>query len=135
MARNTHQKQVVLETLLRLKGQHPTADSVFLEVKLVIPTISRATVYRILGQVAEQGIVQRIRIPAAADRYDDRLGHHHHMRCTACGQVTDVDMPPVENLGDQILDHHGYRVTGYEITFTGLCPSCEKTHNAEQALR
>ena len=54
-SRNTIQKKLVHEALLRLNN-HPTAEEIFAEVGSVYTQISRGTVYRILNQLAEQGM-------------------------------------------------------------------------------
>lgn len=125
MKRNTHQQNMVLDTILKLKGMHPSADTVYEQVKLSISTISRATVYRILNQLADEGIMQRIHISATADRYDCRLEHHYHMRCNKCGQVVDIDVPVMEDPFDQISQPAGCKITGHEIVFFGFCPDCQ----------
>ena len=125
MERNTHQKKVVLETVNRLKGMHPTADAVYERVKDMIPSVSRATVYRILNRFAEKRVIKRIKIPGAADVYDTTLDNHYHLRCNACGRVMDVDIPIIEDLCYKVNPSAAYVVTGYDIVFSGYCPDCK----------
>lgn len=124
MKRNTYQKKIVRDTLLGFQGKHPTADQVYEEVRRVVPTISRATVYRILNRLAEDGGVQRIQIPMSADRYDDCLKPHYHLRCSGCGRIFDVDMPVMENICDCLPLTEEYVVTGHDIVFRGICAAC-----------
>ena len=56
--RNTQQKEVIRHTLCRMCC-HPTAVAVFEEVRRTHPTISRSTVYRVLGQLTEEGEILR----------------------------------------------------------------------------
>lgn len=123
--RNTHQKQAVQDALQAFRGQHPTADQIYECVKSKMPYISRATVYRVLNQVAQEGGIQRVQIPSSADRYDNRLGPHYHMRCNQCGRIFDIDMPILEDIYGHLPPSAQYTVTGHDIVFKGLCSACE----------
>lgn len=125
MKRNTHQQQMVCDVLDAFKGLHPTADKIYAQVALSMPSISRATVYRILNNIAEDGVIQRVHIPASADRYDDHLGPHYHMRCNDCGQIFDVAMPVMESIYKKLPATSEYEVSGHDIVFTGLCAKCK----------
>ena len=126
MERKTHQKEIVMSTVFRLQGQHPTADTVYENVKYLIPTIGRATVYRLLNRLCAQGIINRISIPSSADRYDTFLDSHYHLRCNSCGKVLDIDIPVIEDLCDRVPESDKYKITGHNVVFIGLCSKCEK---------
>lgn len=95
--RNTVQRQIVLKAVRSLHD-HPTADSVYAVVAAEHPSISKATVYRNLNQLALQGEILRVPVPTGADRFDFNTQAHYHVRCTCCGNVYDVFMPPVNDL-------------------------------------
>ncbi len=56
--RNTIQKQLVLDAVFRL-ANHPTAEEVYAEVARSHPTVSKATVYRNLGSLSEDGLLRQ----------------------------------------------------------------------------
>ena len=122
-SRNTVQRALVLEAVRSLHN-HPTAADVYEEVRHKHPSISRATVYRNLGVLAERGEVLRVEVPNGADRYDFVNTPHYHAKCRSCGRVFDVDMPYREHLADEITDAHGFAVDGHQIVFSGLCSDC-----------
>ena len=122
--RNTLQKRIVHETLIEMCN-HPTADEVVAEVQSSYPSISRATVYRILNKLADSGEALRIRINNGADHFDHQTFPHYHVHCSECGKVADVAMP-VEELVDMLTDTSGYKISGYSLQFDGLCPECAK---------
>lgn len=124
MKRNTHQKQSVLNVLESLRGQHPTAETVYDQVSEIIPSISRATVYRILNQYAEQGTIAQLHIKESADRYDDLMDPHYHLLCTSCKRVLDLAAPNYEKIPLPQDDASGCKITGVELTFLGICPEC-----------
>ena len=88
--RNTIQKQLVLEAVARLHN-HPTAEQVYAKVVKEHPTISKATVYRNLASLSEDGRLRHLPMPAGADRFDHRLDEHAHIECMACGRLDDVE--------------------------------------------
>ncbi len=88
--RNTIQKQLVLEAVAQLHN-HPTAEQVYAQVVKAHPTISKATVYRNLASLSEDGRLRHLPMPAGADRFDHRLDGHAHIECTVCGRLDDVE--------------------------------------------
>ena len=120
------QKEIVSHTLKTMHN-HPTADSVYETVHLTYPSISKATVYRILNQMAQDGTALKVSVPNAADRFDDTSSPHYHVRCTDCGRVEDLAIPLYSMPEIPPEDACGFRVTGCSLLFEGLCPACEGT--------
>lgn len=118
--RNTQQKSVIFETLCSMHN-HPTAGQVYEEVRQKHPTISRSTVFRVLGQMAEEGTALRVCLIGSDDRFDSNTHRHSHIRCSACGAVADVPWVPVAPLRDTA----GYQLTDCRVEYTGLCPACQ----------
>ena len=111
-ARNTVQRQVI-EGALRRLADHPTADDVYEAVHAEHPSIGRATVYRTLGRLADEGAIGRVRINNGADRFDHQAFAHYHVRCTCCGRVDDVMVPVLAGVDDVAAEATGYRITGH----------------------
>ncbi|WP_218971881.1 Fur family transcriptional regulator [Raoultibacter phocaeensis] len=128
MTRNTIQRALVLEAVQALH-EHPTSADVYEAVRTKHPNISRATVYRNLGVLAERGDVLRVEVAGGADRYDFFNKPHYHAQCSCCGQIFDIDMPYRFDLADEVTDAHGFKIEGHHIMFEGLCPACQ---NAQQ---
>lgn len=125
--RNTLQKQIVQDKLAEL-GNHPTADEVAARVQEEYPTISRATVYRVLNKLADSGEAMRVRINNGADHFDHQNFPHYHVHCSICGKVADVEMP-IEEMEKFLQDTSGYRILGYTLQFDGICPKCQKNQS------
>ena len=121
--RNTVQRQIVLQAVRSLHD-HPTADSVYAVVAAEHPSISKATVYRNLNQLALQGEILRVPVPTGAYRFDFNTQEHYHVRCTECGNVYDVFMPPITDLLDRVTDSSDVELTHYDILFEGVCAAC-----------
>lgn len=124
--RNTHQRALVREAVHALDG-HPTAEEVYTYVRTQDPRISRATVYRNLGLLCEEGQLLAVQMPGCY-HYDYRVDEHAHLLCTHCGRIEDV---PLEGSYDRSLDtavaeSSGYAVLGHDTVFRGLCPACQE---------
>ena len=117
------QKEIILDSLCSM-ANHPTAENVYDFVHGKYPSISRATVYRVLNQLAEKGTILKISISNGADRFDHLAFPHYHMRCSCCGRV--FDMPPLElNIPQTYFSSCAqYSITGYTLQFSGICPEC-----------
>jgi Fur family ferric uptake transcriptional regulator/Fur family peroxide stress response transcriptional regulator len=121
--RNTIQCALVLEAVNRLRS-HATADEIYADLAREHPSISRATVYRNLQRLCEQGEIRRLEVPGGADRFDHLRHAHYHVRCTQCSRVFDVDMDYIPDLERFLRDRRGFTLTGHDITFRGVCPEC-----------
>lgn len=121
--RNTLQKKLIKETVLDM-CTHPTADQVYDVVKEKYPNIGRATVYRVLADLAERGDVYRVKVIDGPDRFDKTVCKHYHVKCVKCGKVADTCVPVVEGMEDLASESSGFDIIGHEVGFTGICPEC-----------
>ncbi|MDR0858242.1 MAG: transcriptional repressor [Oscillospiraceae bacterium] len=124
MERNTHQKQCILNALEELRGEHPTAEKIYETVSQTLPTISRATVYRVLNQFAGQGVLLQLHVPDSGDHYDNNTMPHSHLLCCDCKRVVDLESPQLPTFDIPSGDASGCRITGVEVLFLGQCPHC-----------
>lgn len=119
--RNTIQRTLVLETVREMHN-HPDAEQVYEKVAAAHPTISKATVYRNLNLLAEQGAIRKICTSEGADRFDFRTDEHYHMRCRLCGKVLDAPDKctafPLPCAGED------FTVEQINIELIGLCSDC-----------
>ena len=129
MRRNTIQREVTLETVRKLDN-HATAEEIYTAVAEKHPTVSRATIYRLLHDLSESGEILRVPIPNGADHFDHRCNPHHHAQCTVCDRVFDIDTVSLDLL-TAIKDAHGFRASGYDLIFRGICAECMNAHREE----
>ncbi|MBC5580756.1 transcriptional repressor [Anaerofilum sp. BX8] len=123
--RNTVQKQLVLQAVRELQC-HPTAEEVYQRVAARHPSISKATVYRNLNSLAEDGLVRRVAMPDAADRFDFTVGPHYHIKCAGCGRVIDAPAAYMPRLDAETEKETGFRISRHDLVFEGLCPACRE---------
>lgn len=123
----TPQRRVVAEVL---NGEHVhlSAEAIHAAAQEKLPEISLATVYNTLNELVAMGEVLEVAAGAGPKRYDPNVTtSHHHLVCTSCGALRDVFSLPDEFDRLSNDDLHGFVLTGVEITFQGLCPSCAAT--------
>lgn len=128
--RETKQRQAILETLRRSRS-HPTADSIYEEVRKVIPSISKGTVYRNLKILHEEGQISELNLSGLVTRYEGNGNDHYHFRCEKCGKVIDLDEPVDHELDRRISEKTGLSVTHHQLEFRGLCRECRERDKQE----
>ncbi len=107
---------------------HPTADEVLGAVRSHLPGISLATVYKSLETLVGCGLAAKLTYSDGSARYDGRTDPHPHVRCVACGSVSDLPgRIPQDDLSRLRSRAGDFRVTGYRLEFTGYCPACDPT--------
>ena len=120
--KNTVQKTAVLDALMRL--DHPTADEIYADLHNDYPSVSRATIYRILNTMVDGGEILHLSMPKGPDRFDITLKNHQHFRCLNCGRTFDLDLSELDEIHKKIEDTTGFSVVRSSIVFEGLCPDC-----------
>lgn len=123
--RMTPQRRVILEELRKL-STHPTADELYGIVRKRLPRISLGTVYRNLDLLSKSGAICRLQVSGSPARFDGDLHTHYHIRCVVCGRVDDVDGLPLGDIGEPRGTLSSYRLLGYRIEFSGVCPECQR---------
>ena len=121
--RQTKQKQIIYDALKTLN--HPTATEVYGYVHETHPTVSRATVFRVLGGFASNGRALELRVAGEEIRYDYNVYPHYHAHCTHCGRVADVEMPNFQQEVLGVKAESGFEISGYSIEFFGVCADCK----------
>ena len=120
--RNTHQRQLVLDAVMS-RHDHPSADDIFLSVRSKDSKISRATVYRNLHLLVEQGDILSVQTPEG-ERFDCRCDGHAHVVCTECGEIFDVKDPCNHNHEASAAEESNYEIHTHTTFFKGICPQC-----------
>ncbi|MBI2152051.1 transcriptional repressor [Candidatus Woesearchaeota archaeon] len=127
--RQTRQKIKIAEYLSKVKT-HPTAEIVYVEVKREMPSITLATVYRNLNQMAEEGEILRLEFNKEY-HYDAEISSHQHFLCLDCEKIIDIYN---SNLSKEIaVSLKGYLlrenktpdISSISVVIRGLCPECK----------
>ena len=121
--RQTKQKQIIYDALKTL--DHPTATEVYGYVHENFPTVSRATVFRVLGGFALSGKALELRAAGNEVRYDYNVMPHYHAHCEKCGKVADVMATGIPVGGLSVTAENDFSVSGYSVEFFGICKTCK----------
>jgi Fe2+ or Zn2+ uptake regulation protein len=112
-------------------GKHVTAEEVAASARDRVGSISTQAVYDVLGALTRAGLVRRIEPAGSPARYETRVAdNHHHLVCRSCGAIVDVDCVIGEPPCVLPSDASGYVVDEAEVTFWGICPTCQTTSNS-----
>ena len=124
--RLTDQRLVVAEALA---GRHEAISAQELHERLRArnPRLALATVYRALEAQVESGMARRLERPGHLSSYIACVPeHHHHLVCTRCQKVEDLDETLVRPVLGGITQRHGFVVEHERLDFYGLCASCNR---------
>ena len=122
----TPQRRLIFELLSEIES-HPTAEELYQLVISQMPDVSQTTVYNTLRELVALGeLVPVENLSEAGVRFDTNTSHHHHLFCTRCHTLVDIerDFPDVELTPEEAK---GYRIVKNHITFYGVCKECQKT--------
>ena len=119
-------KRDAILTCLRETKAHPSAETLFNQLKPQIPDLSMGTVYRNLTHFKEQGLVTSIATVKGVERFDANTDPHVHFICRECDAVIDLEeMQIPESLGQAAAQCYGGGVESCQLSFTGLCKACK----------
>ena len=123
--RYTAQRAAVYDYLERVKN-HPTAEDVYQAVRLQLPKISLATVYKALEALVEAQLATKLTNGDGSARYDCRGEDHYHLRDVETGEIRDLpvefDRQLLEKIDPELiakLSSAGFEVTGYRLEVLG----------------
>ena len=116
--RSTKQRECVYEALTAL--YHPTAEEVYGWLQERYPEIGRATVFRNLSILAEEGRAVKLHFPDEVTRYDPTVDGHYHFMCRKCECIIDL---PV-NAKIPLPESDAFIADAQDIQFYGYCRSC-----------
>lgn len=124
----TTQRQAVLDVIMEHEGEHLSTEEIYEHVKKAHPEIGLATVYRTLILMDNMEVVYKLDLDDGCSRYElnrHKEDHrHHHLICTRCGTVAEVQEDLLENLEEQILTKNQFIVRDHRVKFYGYCKNC-----------
>jgi len=121
--RRNRQRDRIL-ALLRSTSTHPTASWIYDQLKVQFPRLSFGTVYRNLGILVNERLVNRIDFGSTFDRFDAKTEPHYHFICEQCERIIDLEVPVDAALEHLVDASSGRKVHRHEIEFYGICESC-----------
>src|SRR4051794_19739594 len=121
--RVTPQREAIFG-LLQGDQSHPTVEALYDRARVEMPAISRKTVYQTVYDLETLGEVHVLDLGTGSVRVDPNVeDEHHHLVCTACGRVRDLD---VEFTGLDVPSRYrrDFAVDSVQVIFRGRCDNC-----------
>ncbi|MCI5903051.1 MAG: transcriptional repressor [Blautia sp.] len=115
-----------IKNFLMTRTDHPTADVIYENIRMVYPNISLGTVYRNLSLLADIGEIQKLPNFAGADHFDGRTDMHCHFLCKNCSKIIDLDHTGLEQFIQTTKEHFSGVISSCNTNFSGLCEDCMK---------
>lgn len=123
LIKHSRQRECIKEFLAD-RFDHPTAETIYLNVKKEFPNISLGTVYRNLSLLTNQGIIRKLSTGIGPDRFDGNTSPHYHVLCTECGSVLDLDMENIDHINTLAGSQFDGEIYGHVTYFLGKCRNC-----------
>ncbi len=123
----TPQRLAVYETLAATH-EHPSAEMLYKTLRPKYPSMSFATVYKTVEILNRLHVIQIINTGEDSFRYDADISDHHHVQCTCCGKVEDLFNVDYSGIMAQAEKESGYKLSGHQFYFYGVCENCRKKH-------
>ena len=115
----------ILEIFQTGAQRHMTAEDVFRVLLDERSDIGLATVYRVLTQFEQAGILIRSNFESGKAVYELNEGQHHdHFVCTSCGKVEEFYDPGIEKRQNLIAKAKGWVIQDHSMALYGQCAEC-----------
>lgn len=127
--RTTRPRRLIAERLAdyAAAGSDFATEELWQGLQTVTPQLGRATLFRAVDVLVELGVLDRIELADGTRRYRvcDR-GHHHHLICTECGRIEEVDVCVPEAELVSAASGAGFELERHALEIYGRCPECRR---------
>ena len=122
----TLQRIKILELLENSKQHHLSAEDLYKTLLEQGEDVGLATVYRVLTQFEEAGIIQRHHFENNHSVFEIMQDDHHdHLVCLNCSKVVEFTNDTIEQEQHDVADKFGFTLTGHSLNLYGYCDSAE----------
>lgn len=115
----------ILAILESNNARHMSAEDVYKALLESGEDVGLATVYRVLTQFEQAGIITRHHFEGVQSVFElDQGKHHDHILCVRCGRVDEFVDPTIEERQKAIAEKFGYAITDHSLYIYGVCKAC-----------
>lgn len=117
----------ILDLFQKAENRHLTAEDVYRLLINEDMDIGLATVYRVLTQFEQAGLLERHYFESGKAVFELNEGHHHdHLVCLQCGKVEEFFDPEIEERQNRIAAERGFAVKEHALYLYADChkPAC-----------
>jgi Fur family ferric uptake transcriptional regulator len=118
-------QRLLVANALAAAGRQLTAEQLYRSLRRREAGIGRATVFRTLETLVDAGVARRLELDGHVYAYVACLpAHHHHIACTRCGRVEEIDEAYVTPLAERLAHDMGFEIDDARLDFYGRCATC-----------
>ena len=119
----------ILEVLENLPNHHLSVEDIYRQLIEIHEEVGIATIYRVLSQFEESGIVHKLNFENNQAVYElCGVDHHDHLVCVKCDTIIEFQDDVIEQHQLQIAKKHGFELTDHSLYLYGLCKDCQKAY-------
>jgi len=112
----------ILEIFQKTMQRHMTAEDVYKALLTEGADIGLATVYRVLTQFEQAGLLSRNHFESGKAVFELNEGHHHdHLVCLTCGKVEEFFDPQIEERQHAIANDRGFELQEHSLALYASC--------------
>ena len=124
---NYSRQRESIKDFLSTRKDHPTADTIYMNIRKQFPNISLGTIYRNLNLLSDIGEITRLTTGDGCDHYDFNTAPHNHFVCTRCHSVLDLEMDSIDDIVEVARKNFPGRIGRHCTYFYGICAECMDT--------
>jgi len=118
----------ILEVLERSSNHHLSAEDIYRALMEQREEVGVATIYRVLTQFEESGIVNKLNFENNQAVYElSNVEHHDHLVCVKCNIIIEFQDDVIEQHQLQIANKYGFQLTDHSLYLYGLCKTCKES--------
>ena len=120
----TPQRMAIYRTLLEAED-HPSPEDLYRRVRARMPSLSLATIYKVLDALTHLGVVREVSMISESKRYDANMDRHHHLICTKCKKIIDLHDDGLDAI-PRPRRLKGFVAHTMSVQILGVCATCAK---------
>ncbi len=118
----TYPRLKILDLFQNTETRHLTAEDVYRQLMAEDMDIGLATVYRVLTQFEQAGLLERHYFEAGKAVFElNEGGHHDHLVCLQCGRVEEFFDADIERRQNEIATERGFQVREHALYLYAEC--------------
>ena len=118
--------RVLVSVVLQNTKDHMTPVEIIREVSASGGHIDPSTIYRVLADLRDIGMIAESRFKPGEPRYEWIYGEsHHHLHCKFCGDTIPLDTVLVKKFSESIEGTHGFTSNLSHLVLPGKCIQCK----------
>jgi Fur family ferric uptake transcriptional regulator len=119
----------ILELFEASKVRHLSAEDVFKALIGEGMDVGLATVYRVLTQFEQAGLLARQHFETGKAVFElNQGGHHDHLVCLQCGRVEEFYDGEIEKLQSEVARKNGFQLRGHSLALYADCSKLNCPH-------